>query len=277
MRTFYIRAASAFVFAIAMIGGILWNSYTFLALMVIILVGTLNEYFTIIAPQSRAGKFKWFVIIVYTSIFLSAYTSFANASAGKNWLGILIAVGVFIVFISVLFNKVPNPFDDLGWKLIPIFWMLIPMMLSCKIYFERGGFFLLTILAVIWIYDTGCYIVGSLIGRRKLFERVSPKKTWEGLIGGIIISLSVVYFVNRLPVPSLAMFTPGQWLLFGFVITVASTFGDLVESLLKRNLGIKDSGNMLPGHGGFLDRFDSFYFAIPFVELTIRIVEKLNM
>ena len=133
---------------------------------------------------------------------------------------------------------------------------------------------MLAMFMIIWMYDSFCYITGSLIGRHKLFERVSPKKTVEGMIGGLILTLFVFSFANK--IPQLQMLSKTEWLILAFVTMIAATFGDLVESLLKRSLGIKDSGSIMPGHGGFLDRMDAFFLAIPFVSLTLWLFAQIQ-
>jgi phosphatidate cytidylyltransferase len=125
------------------------------------------------------------------------------------------------------------------------------------------GFFI-----ILWSNDVFAYIVGSLIGRAKLYERVSPKKTWEGTIGGITFSIVAAFIISRF---FLSIDTT-NWLALGFLISIFATLGDLIESLLKRQAGVKDSGNIMPGHGGILDRFDGVIFAIPVVYIYLSII-----
>ncbi len=113
------------------------------------------------------------------------------------------------------------------------------------------------------------YFVGSQLGRRKLFERISPKKTWEGTIGGGLCTVLIAWGLSFL----IDDFTVTQWIALGAVAAVFGTLGDLVESMLKRSVGVKDSGNLLPGHGGLLDRFDAFIFALPFYWLTLMLLK----
>jgi phosphatidate cytidylyltransferase len=120
------------------------------------------------------------------------------------------------------------------------------------------GFFLL-----LWTSDTGAYLAGRSFGKTKLFERISPKKTWEGSIGGTILSIAVAYGISKLL--GFDDVTTFDWMVIAVLVVIFGTFGDLFESLLKRNLHIKDSGTILPGHGGVLDRFDGLFLAIPAV------------
>jgi phosphatidate cytidylyltransferase len=156
-------------------------------------------------------------------------------------------------------------------------------MLLNFLYFEKGELFALSILFLIWFFDSMCYITGSLIGRRKLFERISPQKTVEGWIGGMVLSLIFVFFYDKI-LGFLSekyhfncwQYSNVQWLFIGFVTLVAATLGDLVESMLKRNAGVKDSGTIMPGHGGFLDRLDAILIAIPFTVISVFIVDRIN-
>jgi dolichol kinase len=260
--------------------------------MSIILLGSLNEYFNLTeAKRDKPSSFfqgKWFVILLCFSAFLKAFVLASPPAQGlpnfDNYFllvfGVLtrfrdsaltlnatVPILVFILFIVELYSKSEKPFENLGWKTVAIFWILIPVILAVNIYFKEGGPFILAMFFIIWVYDSFCYIFGSLIGGKKLFERISPKKTWAGSIGGAIVTLVAFYFANK--IPQLQMFSSIEWVILALVTLVAATYGDLVESLLKRNLGIKDSGNIMPGHGGFLDRLDSFYLVVPFVAMTL--------
>ena len=126
------------------------------------------------------------------------------------------------------------------------------------------------IFLILWASDTGAYFAGTLFGKRKLFERVSPKKSWEGSVGGAVLSLAfalgVAYFFTELAV--------WKWVIISILTIVCGTYGDLVESLFKRSMAVKDSGTKLPGHGGFLDRFDGLLLAIPFIIIFLKFFAK---
>lgn len=299
MKTFLVRLSSGLIATAIAVFLFLFNQYTFLLLMSIILIGSLYEFFTITESKRQPAKSffqsKWFVIllcfIVLIDAFLLALPQALPAPDGANYLlvvwhvltgfrsadvtlNISIPIVAFILFVTELFSKSETPFENLGWKSVAIFWIFVPVVLTINIYFKMGGAFILAMFFTIWVYDSFCYIFGSLLGRTKLFERVSPKKTWEGSIGGAAVTLIAAYFANL--IPALRVLSPVEWVILALVIVITATFGDLVESLLKRNLGIKDSGNILPGHGGFLDRLDSFYLAIPFVALTLWLMEQIR-
>ena len=132
----------------------------------------------------------------------------------------------------------------------------------------------MAVFALIWIYDSASYACGSLLGKHPMFARISPKKTIEGMIGGTFFTLLFAYFFNHCP--DLNSYSNLEWLAIAFVIIISATFGDLVESLLKRSLDIKDSGSIMPGHGGFLDRFDAYLFTVPFVVLVLWMIGQMR-
>jgi phosphatidate cytidylyltransferase len=164
-----------------------------------------------------------------------------------------------------LFENTHQEFVTLAYQLMGITYITIPLVMLSKLGFfnmlvySHGlpmGFFVL-----LWTSDTGAYLAGRSMGKNKLFERVSPKKTWEGSIGGLMLTLLVAYGLSYL----FDEVSLGDWLVIALLIVVFGTFGDLFESLMKRNLHIKDSGKILPGHGGVLDRFDGLFLAAPAV------------
>jgi len=210
-----VRTISAVIFAVIMIGGILWNQWSFFALFTIIQLGCLFEY---------------------QKLMRIIFPEYALINKLHQW-GVL----VLGVFTSVALASLPYAFK--GYT--------IPLVLIVSI----------------WVNDTAAYLVGSLIGRRPL-SSISPNKTWEGTIAGILISVLLVTKImgQYIPLSEKSIF------LISIVAAVAGTFGDLVESKLKRVAGVKDSGTMMPGHGGFLDRFDSILLATPFVWLLIQLV-----
>ena len=121
---------------------------------------------------------------------------------------------------------------------------------------------------MVWSNDVFAYVVGSLIGKHKLYEKVSPKKTWEGSIGGVVLTIAAAYIISIF----FKTYDMQTWLVLGLIISIFASLGDLIESMIKRQVGIKDSGNIMPGHGGILDRFDGVIFAIPAVYIYLSLV-----
>jgi len=205
---------------------------------------------------------------------------FFLAVAGINS-GYIQTNGVFVpylltivyLFVSELYTRNENAIHDWAYTMLSQMYIALPFSMINVLAFRQAPdgdihyYYLLplSVFIFLWTNDTGAYCSGSLLGKHKLFPRISPAKSWEGSIGGALFVLIVAAVVGYLESQSNALsgLTIVQWLGLGLVVTVFGTWGDLVESLFKRTLGIKDSGNILPGHGGMLDRFDSSLMAIP--------------
>lgn len=238
LKVFQTRTITALVFAAVMLTGVLWNFWGFLALFLIIHAGCWYELLTLLKKIDPAGY-------VYRSFW------------GLLYITMPCALMIHLGYLS---------FDEIGiWSDLP---------------YESGSEHLvlvpIAIIAAIWINDTMAYIVGSLIGKHPL-SAISPKKTWEGTIGGILLSIVVTGFLfsrlyaRELESSLLFEYRFGYWFLIAGIASVAGTFGDLLESKIKRVAGVKDSGSIMPGHGGFLDRFDSMLLAIPCVWLFVML------
>ena len=168
------------------------------------------------------------------------------------------------IFIQELYRRKKSPFLNIAITLLGIVYIILPLMLMHPISYRSGNYSYvpaLVIMLMLWGNDSGAYTFGKLFGKNKLFERISPNKTWEGFFGGVFMSTSIgliaSFFFNE--------FTSLHFLGLGIIVGVLATYGDLLESMLKRNLQIKDSGTIIPGHGGFLDRFDGLLLITPIV------------
>lgn len=176
----------------------------------------------------------------------------------------LIGLSPFVLFIIELYKKSSTPFLNLAWSFLGIIYIAVPLSFISYIAFYEGVYYpqiLMGIFFILWASDTGAYMAGKQFGKHKLFESISPKKTWEGTIGGGILALGMAYGNFRW----FGIFSILQWWMIGITIVVFGNFGDLAESMLKRSVGVKDSGTILPGHGGILDRFDSLLLSLPFL------------
>jgi phosphatidate cytidylyltransferase len=182
---------------------------------------------------------------------------------------LLILLLVLLLFVVEIFRKQENPFTNIAYSVAGIIWIAVPFSLIGCIpsMLPEGKYFLLSVFIFVWLYDTLAYCIGSLIGKHRLLERISPKKSWEGTIGATILTIAVAFLMPE--IFTTLPLTVIQWIFLAFIVTVAATIGDLVESLFKRQLIVKDSGSILPGHGGILDRFDSILFVIPLVSLYL--------
>ena len=291
-KTFQTRTLTAIVFAAVMLIGLLWNQWSFLVLFSVIHFGCWWEYFNLIEKIHKTkidNVVKWlFVICGYTLMIILFFKYITyNFWIGKGdfqlnlkwtfWVGLLGLLSVF------LFQNKTIPYKAkwmclAGLVYISLSWGLMMNLRNLWIDFEGfkvikdfGYTIPILIIASIWINDTMAYIVGSMIGKTQL-SKYSPKKTWEGTIGGFILSVVLVGFLfrqlaeNDLVYPFVQQKT---WFIIPAIASVVGTIGDLFESRLKRMAGVKDSGSLMPGHGGFLDRFDSLLLATPAVWLYV--------
>jgi phosphatidate cytidylyltransferase len=185
---------------------------------------------------------------------------------------------VVILIISELYEKQPDPIAHLGYIFLGQCYIALPLSLLNFIAFTTGDAgtiaycptFVLALFVFIWINDTGAYIVGSLWGKHRLFERISPKKSWEGFFGGLLFTVASSFLFAHFN-PEIPYY---HWIALSVGVVVFGTWGDLVESLMKRTLGVKDSGKAIPGHGGFLDRFDSLLLAVYAVLFYVQLFMK---
>ena len=281
VAVFKTRTISAIVFGIIMMAGLMLNEWSFFILFTIIQFGCLNEYIKLmglIYPEyhTLAPTHRWGLLLVgiVMMMVLSPKTLSINGYSIKYIGSQILPVLLVTMVAGELYFKKYN----LQNVAISFFGLIyIPMCLSLMFQlraFMVNTFFInwafsipLLLIVTIWINDTMAYIVGSFIGKRPL-SSISPNKTWEGTIAGIIISVALVTKVlgTWIPIQEKYIF------LMSLVAAIAGTFGDLFESKIKRMAGVKDSGSMMPGHGGFLDRFDSILFAVPFVWLVLQIL-----
>lgn len=182
---------------------------------------------------------------------------------------------VSCVYMIKLYKKFERkPFTNIAYTFLGIFYVAVPFSLLNIAVFDEGYYryeIMLGCLLILWASDTGAYFAGTFFGRRKLFERISPKKSWEGFFGGAALALLFAYGIAQF----FDLLNLWQWMVIGVIIIVGGTFGDLIESLLKRSIEIKDSGTSLPGHGGFLDRFDGLLISAPFILAFLKITQHL--
>ena len=179
-------------------------------------------------------------------------------------------ITIIYLIISELFTQAPNPINNCAYTMLSQMYIALPFSTINLLAFQTAGgeqqynaLLPLSIFVFLWVNDSGAYCVGSLLGRHKLFPRVSPGKSWEGSVGGGLLVLVAAAIIGWLTGGETHSLSIPVWMGLGLVVVVFGTLGDLVESLFKRTLGVKDSGNILPGHGGMLDRFDSSLMAIP--------------
>jgi phosphatidate cytidylyltransferase len=206
--------------------------------------------------------------IVYISSSLTYLFVFLYSYSVETKLMFLLFLLLPIAFLVELYRKKEMPFVNVAYSFLPALYIALPMGLLNYFREIDGGKLLLAFFVTIWAGDTFAYIVGSLIGKHRLFERISPKKSWEGTIGSMILTLGLSAFYPYL----FGTLQLWQWIVFVMIALLSGAFGDLVESLFKRSVSIKDSGSILPGHGGVLDRFDAVILASPFIFVFLQII-----
>lgn len=256
-----------------MLSGIFIHKYSYLVLFLAITFLCLREFFQMTLPDripaDRLRRYYGFLLGLAPFI-TTAYWQLAqppDTMIAQLLVGNLLLL--FIAFLLELYTRSEAPFEHLAYLFLSWLYIGVPFALFNFIAIHDDHYWRWTVFAIVginWGNDSMAYLVGSRIGKTPLFPRISPKKTWEGAAGGFIFSLALAWVAVQLPESE---FNLQEWFLIAFVIALAGSLGDLVESMLKRSRHIKDSGSTLPGHGGFLDRFDALIFLIPFVTACI--------
>lgn len=262
MQNLYTRTITGIIFVALIIGSLILHPLAFVAIIYVLMVAGLLEFFRLasnnnVYPQRVVGY------IVGSIVFFIPAIAALGMISPKSIAFLPLLIFAFI--ITELFRNKPNSLQNITFSIFPVVYISIP--LSILIFLTSAivtnnqphwhiafSFFI-----ILWSHDTFAYLTGMALGKHKLFEKISPKKTWEGTIGGMIFGLVAAYVLSLLFIELNTL----QWIAGALIITVSGTFGDLSESLLKRSFKVKDSGHIFPGHGGVLDRFDAVLFAAP--------------
>ena len=277
MNSFLKRALSGVVLVAVMVAAILCSAETLLVLALVIAAGSVQELFRLAFPKEKGVR--GFVRCASTMLvcLLLIYTTYWVAWGGESLVTYLIVLPLLFLLVAfTIYNKHDrSPLKRVGVQLTAFVYIAVPM--SLLVALEAGtaasytGWLVLFYVILIWINDVGAYLVGMSIGKHRLFERLSPKKSWEGFFGGLVLTVLASVFLG--PRLTGMQNTPlWVWIIFGVVLTLSAVAGDLFESMLKREAGVKDSGNGIPGHGGFLDRFDAMFISLPFVYTILWMV-----
>ena len=261
MNNFLQRTITGSVFVAVIIASIWWGPLSFQLLFLLAAIMALREFYTLMS-SSECQPFHTggMVVGILTYLIISGYSS---GYFPLNFLVLLLPAAA-ILFFSELYRRKSRPFINIAVSISGILYTVIPFALLTSLSFIPGYYhkgLLLGYFVLLWSSDTFAYVWGSLFGRNRLFERISPKKSWEGSILGTLSTMAIAWLISGL----FSEIALQHWLVMALIICVTGTLGDLTESLLKRSLGIKDSGNILPGHGGLLDRFDALLLSVPFV------------
>ena len=283
MKNFIVRTITGIIFVAAIVASFLRPEA--MVLLFSIVTGMTVWEFTGLANEREHVTVNRFISTVAGVYFFYAMTYFCSdlyGGAAKSVVFIPYLVTIIYMLIAELYLRQDDPIQDWAYTMLAQMYIALPFSLLNVLAFTAtpngqvafNTLLPLSVFIFLWVNDTGAYCVGSLLGRHKLFPRISPGKSWEGSIGGAVFVLLAAWGIGWLDNMQVAdmdypstlftgMLSIPEWLGLGLVVVVFGTWGDLVESLFKRTLGIKDSGNILPGHGGMLDRFDSSLLAIP--------------
>jgi len=263
-----LRILTGVIGAAVIIASVVISSWTYFAVFALLTVLTMLEFYKLTGFDGML-PLKTFGTICGLLIFSASFLIEKEHISWRYYF--LIFPLISCVFLIKLFNKFEHkPFTNIAFTILGIFYVAIPIALLNIAAFENGDYnyeIMLGCLLILWANDTGGFIVGTLFGKTKLFERISPKKSWEGAVGGAVLGLLFAWGISYYFI-TLAIW---QWMVIGVLIVIGGDFGDLVESLFKRSIEIKDSGDSLPGHGGFLDRFDGLLISAPFIVAFLEI------
>lgn len=268
-QNFIQRTITGVLFVAILTGCILYNAFSFGILFTVIGVLTIYEFGQLVNMRAEGVSInKPINILGGAYLFLAIMGFCIDAADSKIFIPYIVLL--LYLLISELYLKKENPILNWAYSMFCQLYIGLPFALMNVLAFHQteklGNYVVgynpilpLSIFVFLWLNDTGAYCIGSLIGKHRLFERISPKKSWEGSIGGGVVAIGIsLIFAHFFPFLSTL-----EWIGLALVVVVFGTWGDLTESLLKRQLHVKDSGNILPGHGGMLDRFDSALMAIP--------------
>ena len=262
------RIATGLLGAAGIVFGIVYSEWTYLLVFFIICILSLREFYKLSGLDGMIPQKTFGTICGLTIFFLSFFIERGSISYRYYFIFFPLLSCVYMIKLYKKFER--KPFTNIAYTFLGIFYIAVPLALLNIAAFEEGTYHFEIVfgcLFILWATDTGAYFAGSLFGKRKLFERISPKKSWEGVIGGALLALAMTYGISYF----FDLLAFWEWLSICVIIVIGGVYGDLIESLLKRSIEIKDSGNSLPGHGGFLDRFDGLFISAPFIVAFLEI------
>lgn len=273
------RAVTALVFVLVLLTGLLWNYYSFSVLFFVIALWGLYEFYHVAEalgakPQKKIG---YLLGAISYLAFVRADLFAPVLSDTSGPLKLCLFTFPLVIFSGAVFSKQARAFSNSIFTIVGILYAVLPFALLHEMVIKEVPedrvlqfypYVLLGVILLIWCNDTFAYLGGSLFGKHKLIERVSPGKTWEGTVIGVIISFAGSFVIAHFQSDVPAYF----WPLMGVLVPVLATLGDLVQSAMKRQANIKDTGSIMPGHGGILDRFDSLIFVTPFVVVILKLM-----
>lgn len=281
LKELAVRTASGVVMLLLFVGALVWSKWSAGALFAVILIGGLFEFYRLcrkkgVQPMSSVGIATSLAIFALAFAVFMQWGSPATETTARIVLGALLYIMLIVptTFVCELWRKSATPIANIATTFMGIIYVALP--LAMLLYIPQmlvgkwSAWAMLAFVSIIWINDICAYLVGVSIGKHRLCERISPKKSWEGFFGGLAGAIGFAVLFGHLLGGNLVV-----WGGLGLVVALAGVAGDLIESLIKREVDVKDSGTMMPGHGGFLDRFDALFIATPFA-LFYLIVMSLS-
>ena len=245
------------------LGLIFWGWQSALSLFALIVSLSLFEFYDL-SPNPMPRSWKWFGMLTGLAIFGVGVLTVLDIDVSPLMYFIVLPA---VMLVLLVFTSVNKPFEAMAWMVLGWFYLISPWL--CMVMMVDGETYnpwiYFGLFGMLWAADTGAYTAGKTLGKTKLLPRVSPKKTWEGLIGGLLSACLLAWIVSHW----ITEFSLYQWVILAISTSIFGTLGDLAESVLKRSLDVKDSGTMLPGHGGILDRFDGLFVAAPMNALLV--------
>lgn len=270
MKNLLTRTLAGIVYIAAIVASLVFGDIYFLSLMALFAIAGVYEFSKMTTGDAADADSRILrvldmvgaaAVVVFNALAASSLVSFSPMPVTAVFAPVLLYLVVRMV--AQLYVKQANPIHALAIPLAAQVYVSLPLALMTYMYYIYSPQLILAMFIMIWLNDTGAYVAGSMFGRHKLFERLSPKKSWEGFFGGLVFTVGgalVIYFLLNDWLCGLSL---AGAIGMGLVVTAFSTWGDLVESMLKRAAGVKDSGHLIPGHGGMLDRIDSLLLVVP--------------
>ncbi len=272
MKKLFTRTITGIVLVMIMLTAVFAGQYSYVALFLTILVIGLKEFLKFY-QQSEIKPNRWLSYLISVLMFGISFCVAKGVIGGKYFL--MLFPFFILIMASELFRNKQKPIENITVTIFSVVYLALPLSFINFIVFSEiipGDSYspklLIALFILIWVYDSGAYLFGVSLGKHRLFERISPKKSWEGAIGGTFTALAAALIISGY-VPEIKVI---HWIAIGILTVVSSTFGDLTESMFKRYFEVKDSGQILPGHGGILDRFDSLMFAGPVIFVYLKII-----
>jgi len=271
LKSIILRSISGIIYLAIIISALILGKYSSGALIILLNFFALTEFYKL--TNNNVNSYQVYAFSITGTLAAAVFILYMLSLVTFKVAALSLVLMPFFLILA-MFSKQLDPIKDVSLKTLGILYITLPLLTLFLILFPGGRDteynykIVLGILILIWTNDTAAYITGMSFGKHRLFERISPKKSWEGAIGGTVFTLILAWFMPLL----MGIITNAGWLIIAAIISVFGVLGDLAESMLKRNGSVKDSGKLIPGHGGILDRIDSMLFVFPITWLYLYLI-----